>query len=236
MNQFLLILMLLFSLSSPALARVRKVETTQDQIVTVKTAIGIATIIQVPDRPNSIVVGDQAAFKVEYLDEAITIKPLRAGAKSNLYVYTDFRRFNVQLVTGAEPSADYVVYLENPKEKKQTGSLHWISVHRSITNEGVKFAITRAARTSDGVLIVEFTLTSDKRQKVEPAWIWLTQEGTTKPIQNLYLSNLECSPGAPVSGSFQILRSDINENTPLRFELRRKKTSTVTISKVATWK
>jgi sulfate adenylyltransferase subunit 1 (EFTu-like GTPase family) len=181
-------------------------------------------------------VGDQAAFKVEYLDEAITIKPLRAGAKSNLYVYTDFRRFNVQLVTGAETSADYVVYLENPKEKKVSSSLHWTWVHRSATNDGIKFTITREAGTSDGVLVVEFDLSCEKRGKVEPAWIWLTQDGATKPIQNLYLSNLECSPGNSVSGSFQILKSDINENTPLRFELRRKKTSTVTISKVATWK
>ena len=103
-------LLLVFFLSTHALARVRKVEVTQDQIVTVRTALGIATIIQVPDRPNSIVVGDQAAFKVEYLDQAITIKPLRGGAKSNLYVYTDYRRFNVQLITGADASADYVVY------------------------------------------------------------------------------------------------------------------------------
>jgi type IV secretory pathway VirB9-like protein len=71
--------------------RVRRVQVQSDQIVTIKTAIGIATIIQVPDRPNSIVVGDLSAFKVEYLDQAITIKPLHSGARSNLYVYTDYR-------------------------------------------------------------------------------------------------------------------------------------------------
>src|SRR5690606_17824343 len=105
----------LMALSLPGFAsgRVRKVEVKPDQIVTVRTAIGIATIIQVPERPNSIVVGDQSAFKVEYLDQAITIKPLHGSAKSNLYIYTDYRRFNVQLVTTSEPAADYVVYLEN---------------------------------------------------------------------------------------------------------------------------
>lgn len=108
MNPFSWILLAALFLPRFALGKVRKVEVKTDQIVTVRTAIGIATIIQVPDRPNSIVVGDQAAFKVEYLDQAITIKPLHGGAKSNLYIYTDYRRFNVQLVTSTEAAADYV--------------------------------------------------------------------------------------------------------------------------------
>ena len=99
-------LLIFASFSDLAFARVRKVPVSGDQIVTVKTAIGIATIIQVPDRPNSVVVGDQESFKVEYLDQAITIKPLHSGAKSNLYVYTDWKRYNVQLTTGSEAIAD----------------------------------------------------------------------------------------------------------------------------------
>ena len=63
--------------ASPAIAdaHVRRVAVQPDQIVTVRTAIGIATIIQVPDSPNSVVVGDQSAFKVEYLDRAIALTP-----------------------------------------------------------------------------------------------------------------------------------------------------------------
>ena len=95
--------------------KVRRVEVEKDQIVKIKTAIGIATIIQVPDRPNSVVVGDSNSFKVEYLDQAITIKPVARGARSNLYIYTDWRRFNVELITGNDATADYVVYLDLPK-------------------------------------------------------------------------------------------------------------------------
>jgi type IV secretory pathway VirB9-like protein len=108
---------LLSLLSVQSWARVRTVEIKKDQIVTVRTALGVATIIQVPDRPTSLVVGDQTAFKVEYLDQAITIKPLHGGARSNLYIYTDYRRFNVQLMTTTEVSADYVVYLESQNAK-----------------------------------------------------------------------------------------------------------------------
>ena len=235
MNPFW-ILLLAFSLSTPALARVRKIEVTQDQIVTVRTALGIATIIQVPDRPNSIVVGDQAAFKVEYLDQAITIKPLRGGAKSNLYVYTDYRRFNVQLITGAEAIADYVVYLDNPKSKPDVSSFRWIPMPRSLSSEGVRLSMKRVARTHDGMLLLEFSLASSKEENVDPKWFWLVQAGATRPIQNLFLSSLTIGPGGPVSGTLQILQSDVDETAPLRIELRRKKPVFLTIPKVAAWK
>src|SRR5690348_14383823 len=81
--------------------RVRKVYLKRDDIALVRTAVGIATLIQVPDRPTSVVLGDTNAFKVEYLENAITLKPLSRSAKSNLYIYTDARRFNVSLITSA---------------------------------------------------------------------------------------------------------------------------------------
>lgn len=62
MNPILWILLMTLSIPSFAFGRVRKIEVKSDQIITVRTAIGVATIIQVPDRPNSIVVGDQAGF------------------------------------------------------------------------------------------------------------------------------------------------------------------------------
>ena len=90
-------------------AGVRYIPTKKDQIITVKTSLGIATIIQVPDRPTSVVIGDQSAFKVEYLDTAITIKPLITNARTNLYIYTDWQRYNVKLIPTKKTQADYVL-------------------------------------------------------------------------------------------------------------------------------
>ena len=59
-----IIILLMFSMMafhSNASTRVRSVSVQDYQIVTVRTSIGIATIIQIPDRPNSVVVGDQDA-------------------------------------------------------------------------------------------------------------------------------------------------------------------------------
>jgi len=223
--------------SIQASARVRKVVVSGDQIVAVKTAIGIATIIQVPDRPNSVVVGDQDSFKVEYLDQAITIKPLHPGAKSNLYVYTDWKRYNVQLITGSESQADYVVYLETPKSvNKKLTTNSWRIFSNKLKNDDLNLQTHRVGVLKDNSVAIEFTVSSPSKLKFEPSWIWITQNGKTTPIHNLIISNLDLGPQSKVNGVLQILKSDLDTNEPLRLEMRRKKQSYLTIPKVDTWK
>lgn len=222
--------------------RVRHVSVGGDQIVTVHTAVGIATIIQVPDTPSSVVVGDQEGFRVEYLDRAITIKPLRLGARSNLYVYTDFKRYNVQLATGSEAVADYVVYLESPKlPARPEGHLtnagtSWTRVQRHLRLGEFKMETTRLGRASSGVLLIEFEVTATRASRFEPGWIWLAQEGRARPIQNLFLSKVEASPGDPIRGVLQIMKGDIEVSLPLRIELRREKIAFLNLPRVVSWK
>lgn len=241
-----IILALIFSIFAfaSAEARVRRVTVDGDQIVTVRTSIGIATIIQVPDRPNSVVVGDQNAFKVEYLDQAITIKPLSSGARSNLYIYTDWKRFNVELISGGESIADYVVYLDNPKPKAPQGApspqkdigITWTNFKNTLKNEAIKLSVNRLGRTKDGLLLVELTISSTQKEPFKPDWIWLSQSGSTKPIHNLFLSSLETSPQKVISGVMQLREIDLVTDAPMRLELRRKKTSYLTIQKFNSWK
>ncbi len=227
---------LMFLLPLSTWARVRTVEVKKDQIVTVRTALGVATIIQVPDRPNSLVVGDQSAFKVEYLDQAITIKPLHGSARSNLYIYTDYRRFNVQLVSGPEISADYVVYLENPQEKVKSSAIGWRNYRNHLKNEALVFETKRVASTADGVLLIEFEIRSVVREKFRPDWLWLTQSGITRPIHSLALSGQDLGNGRAIKGVIQVLKNDASTAEALRIELRRKKTSYLTIPKGVAWK
>ncbi len=237
MNPFFWIILLAPAISF-ATERVRHVECKPDQIVTVRTALGIATILQVPDRPNSVVVGDQEKFKVEYLDQAITIKPLHAGAKSNLYVYTDYQRYNVQLVTGAEPNSDYVVYLENLKRKDsiKTISLHWIPFVRSMNNGEIVLETKRLGRAGNGILLIEFQIRTARKIIVRPEWIWLTQGNQTRPIQNLFISALDLNSGEETQSTIQVLWRDIDPTIPLRIELRRKMTTSLALPKVNLWK
>lgn len=237
MNSLIWIFLVVFPFASFAAERVRHIIVQKDQIIKVRTAIGIATIIQVPDRPNSVVVGDQEAFKVEYLDQAITIKPLHGRAKSNLYVYTDWRRFNVQLITGAESTADYVVYLDNQKEKpKEVRTvINWMSYQKEMSNGNFIFLTKRLSRTKD-LLLIDFEIKSSVKTKIDPSSFWVTQSGKTRPIHNLILSDLGIKPNEKVSGLIQILRSDVDEAAQIKIELRFKKSSYVILPKAKLWK
>lgn len=216
-------------------SRVRTVEVKNDQIVTVNTAIGVATIIQVPDRPTSLVVGDSEAFKIEYLDQAITIKPLRSNAKSNLYIYTDWRRFSVQLVTASQAAADYIVYLRGKQEKpKPTDVIEWTNVALASQSDGIKASVGRIGRLKGEYLFIEFLLTG--RGDVDPKWFWLTQSGKSKPIHRLALSTLSLNQDGRIEGLLQVRLKDLKNREPIQVEVRRKKTLNLIIPKEILWR
>lgn len=241
-NKFILLVVFSFVTAKlEASQRVRWVTVKTDQIVTVKTSLGIATIIQVPDRPNSVVVGDQNSFKVEYLDQAITIKPLTSGVKSNLYIYTDWRRFNVELVSGSELQADYVVYLDIPRRKlegstaSKNSKVQWTDLKNRLRQEELTLEIKKGGRNRDGITMIEFLITSEKKGKFSPEWIWITQGKEVLPIHKLFLSSLVVTPQEPIFGMLQLRDLDVNLKKTMRLELRRKSVSYLTIDKVSSW-
>ncbi|MBX3022789.1 MAG: TrbG/VirB9 family P-type conjugative transfer protein [Bdellovibrionales bacterium] len=228
------ILLLLFAPFADA-SRVRTVDVQKDQIVTVKTAIGVATIIQVPDRPTSLVVGDSEAFKIEYLDQAITIKPVRSNAKSNLYIYTDWRRFSVQLVTSVEANADYIVYLRGKQEKPTpTDVIEWTNVALGAESDGLKMSVGRIGRLKKDYLFVEFQIKG--RGDVDPKWFWLTQSGKSKSIHRLALSSLSLNQDGHLEGLLQVRLKDLNTRDSIQLEVRRKKNLILKVPKEVLWR
>ncbi len=237
--------------SQLALAQVREVEVDHEKIVTVKTSLGIATIIQVEDTPTSVVVGDLDSFKVEYLDEAITIKPLSANAKSNLYIYTDWRRYNVKLVSVTRDLADYVVSLKpkrvnskqsltTPKNRETVTAPRWTRVDRYLRNEELRMTVKQVMASRDGLLWIEFEITQNANPPTEssdfdPAWVWVIQKQSTKPIHRLVLSSVKFGEAKKILGLLQLRISDLSASEPIRIELRRKRTGYLTLAGPDKW-
>lgn len=221
--------------------KVRRVQVKKDQIVLVKTAPTIATIIQVPDRPNSVVLGNQGAFQVEYLDTAVTIKPLTSRSKGNLYIYTDYRRYNVELVTGDESASDYIVYFDDARTTPKVplaapdSGVRWRNYRASVAIEDFSFSVHRIGDRVDGFCLIEFTLVGKKDSKIDPAWFWVTQRGKSRPIHNLFLNALAIPGNGKAFGTLVLLKKDI-EASDLRIEIRRKKTGALSIPKGVLWK
>src|SRR3990167_1957925 len=82
-------------------------------ISTIHNSVGYTSLIELPDRPRNVVIGDQDGFKVEFLGNVLAIKPLMSGIRTNLFIFTESDRFNCTLVSGSKDQVDYVVRLES---------------------------------------------------------------------------------------------------------------------------
>src|ERR1035441_4767317 len=101
---------LLFLLLSFAQAsQVKELKLKPQEVGIVNTAVGYSTVVQLSQKPLNVVIGDQSAFRVEFINDSITLKPLRPGAKTNLFIFTENDRFNLTIRVGKASAVDYVV-------------------------------------------------------------------------------------------------------------------------------
>ena len=122
-RHFLFPAFLLFGLpwqSSVQANVIRRIEADEDKVALVRTAVGFSTILEFPSKPLSAVLGDQDSFKLEYVGNSITVKPLVSGATSNLFVFTEYNRFTCTLKSGAKSDVDDILQDRAIGLKKET--------------------------------------------------------------------------------------------------------------------
>jgi hypothetical protein len=236
MRNIVLLLFILLTSRSYAVAQVRKVTVKSDEILTVKTALGIATIIQLPETIGSAIIGDQSGFKVEYLDRAVTIKPLRWGVKTNLYLVTEKRRYNIRLLTLPQNSADYIVYVKSPDAEPAT--TNWVKVEKTEESDEYKLIIKRIGLSDSGFILIDASLSlkSSKDLIVKPEDFWIKQNGEAKVINGLYLSNQRLSKEKPILIGISLAKSDLKSKQAVTIELQLNRKFSATLPGGLLWK
>lgn len=214
----ILIIALLTNLSAFGDSHVKKVNVSVDELSQVHTAVGIATIIQCPEAVSSVIIGDQGAFKIEYLDKAITIKPLRVGAKTNLYISTATTRYSVRLNSVSQDSADFIVYLA-PKSSVEKSEVKWREFQRSVTKGNLTLELKRVGRTK-GFTILDMALKSSEDQRIDPDSIYLSQGSESKIINSLFLSSTELTTKNPILLMVSLSQSDLIKEVPASIEIK----------------
>ncbi len=227
-------LLMVTLMSSPAIAHVRNIAANGDNILNVRTALGIATIIQLPETIQSAIIGDGSGFKVEYIDRAVTIKPLRFGVKTNLYLVTEKRRYNLRLVTQAQDLADYVVYVRNPDIKD---AVKWLKLNQFGEVDNIRLTVNRIAMSDGGFILIDARLssTSNEPMALKPENFWIVQGNTSRTINGLFISNLALSKSNSVSIGISLAKSDLLANKPIVIELRMKHKISVSIPEAKLW-
>lgn len=73
--------------------------------------MGFCTVLEFPEKPIMVTVGDNALLQVEVPKNSknVVIKPLEDSGTTNLFVFTQNKRFNYEVVITNEEGTDYVV-------------------------------------------------------------------------------------------------------------------------------
>ncbi|HKS72291.1 MAG TPA: hypothetical protein VJQ82_03785, partial [Terriglobales bacterium] len=97
MKRVALILVLLASVLSPALAQRIETETSgRNRIVHLKTALNHLTVIEVAEPVVQVAAGS-ASFRVEWRENKVFVQPTDPDAATNLFIWTANQRLNYEL-------------------------------------------------------------------------------------------------------------------------------------------
>lgn len=224
------------SLISFAQGSVRSITPKEDEIIQIRTALGIATLVQLPETIQSAIIGDQTAFRVEPVDRSITVKPLRYGAKTNLYLLTDKKRYNLRLTALSQDSADYIVYVKENTLK--ASSVKWYDYRGKKEDDYKTLSIKRVGHTQSGFLLIEGEIRaiSPSGVLISPEYFWIRQSGNQKIINSIYLSDLKAVASKPIQFGLSIAKTDLVSKSGLIFEYGSDKKLGLNFSEGVVWR
>lgn len=240
MNRYFIIVSIYlwsFLLSQTSFAHIKTIFPKNDEIILVKTSLAIATMIQFPDSTSVQfpIIGDQSAFRIETIDKGITIKPLRYGAKTNLYLFTNKTRYNFRLITAGQEQADYILYI---KSSENTDSLNWKVIEKSAANKELKLTLHRVAVTKDNKILLDLSLIAvNLDTKISPENIWVYQDKESKLINALFLSDKVTNQRRPIQIGIALSKNDLKEGKSLQIAIKTKESNlSLDVPREVLWK
>ncbi|MBI3601517.1 MAG: hypothetical protein HY209_01275 [Candidatus Omnitrophica bacterium] len=97
----------------------------EEDVMKVNTSIGYCTVLEFPEKPMLVTIGDNSLIQVEIPQnsKSVVIKPLQQSGETNLFVFTPNQRFNYKVIIGGAEQMDYVLDAkESFKDKNQPAS------------------------------------------------------------------------------------------------------------------
>ena len=193
---------LLFLLLSFAQAsQVKELKLKPQEVGVVNTAVGYSTVVQLSQKPLNVVIGDQTSFRVEFINDSITIKPLRPGAKTNLFIFTENDRFNLTIRVGPAAAVDYVVRVRRIFSDPQKT----VQLNLTRSKNGLTFTLLRITH-KDSEAFLDFTVQNQRKKFItlNPEHFRVTVDNVVRTIRSLYIDTPSIKPGAWASGSLLV--------------------------------
>jgi len=225
----------------------RTLQMKEGELARIYVSPRFSTILQFEAHPEPGLIGDQDAFKVEYMRNLVAIKPLTSRGKTNLFIFTKEGQFNFQLIASNE-NHDNVVYVkragsQTPEKLLTTERVVLVddqmtkmlneSVHRKNTKLTV---ISLSTPKSKSTLVIKFELErkqadKDELFKIAKENISLKQKGSNLLIENIYLENSRPDKNRYVTKGLLLLRAEgVKPNFPVDLNVGFGKSETIGLS------
>lgn len=83
----------------------------EEDVLMVHLALGYCTVLQFPEKPTLVTVGDNSLVQIEIPQnsKSVVIKPLQDAGETNIFIFTPNHRFNYKAVIGEAKKVDYVL-------------------------------------------------------------------------------------------------------------------------------
>lgn len=233
MKVFIAIHITALLLASVSWGNVRTLMPKDDEIIEVRTALGIATLIEFPEPITQAIAGDQSVYRIEYSGNEASIKPLRSFARTNVFFFTAKKRYNLRLNVVSQNQAFYILYIKNPDIGR---SPQWISLNRTAKGKQLDLRVQRMAHTRDGFVLFDIELRPKRHTTVQPMNFWIKQMNQSKKIHSLFLSSEKGRSSQNILVGISIAKSELLSQ-PLVIELKRpSETLSVEIPKETLWR
>lgn len=192
---------------------VKTISVDESEVAQVRVSLGYSTLLQFDSRPVQAIVGDQDSFKVEYVGNSIAIKPLMSGVSTNLFVITEYGKFNFRISSGRGFEPDYILKIKRKSSAVPDASSGIITkpVGTSRTAGGITLRlISVASAKMNSPMIYSFELSSkDKRINFQPGDFGILQSGRSLPIENIYIERLSLDKGQKLFGMVHVKREHL---------------------------
>ncbi|MEQ1875506.1 MAG: TrbG/VirB9 family P-type conjugative transfer protein [Bdellovibrionia bacterium] len=165
---------------------------------TIRTSVGYSTVLQFNERPINVVIGNQSAFRVEFIKNNVTIKPISSGVKTNLFIFTENDRFNLTVVSGSSQGVDYVVRVKRTFEDPNKAA----QLNRFSHSNGVKLTLLRKIQGRDGTFLdFEISNQTNVKLKLLPDTLRIVRGKTPEAIKSAYFDTSTLAQGGLIRGT-----------------------------------
>lgn len=235
---FVFLLLLAIQGQSAHAKPVRIVQMSEGDMAQVFVSPRFSTLIKFDAHPEPGLIGDQDAFKVEYMRNMVAIKPLVSKGKTNLFLFTKEGQFNFQLVAGSA-NHDNIVYVQRAVTPTSAKSL---SIERAVVVDDLLTKKIGKTDTGSGMVLrlesiatpmsrstvvlrfsVEQKFSENKKSEVvalNRERILVTQGKNPLPIENTYLENSKPQANTLLTKGLILLRADrIKKNAGIELRI-----------------